>query len=62
MAVRGPVTVGQYAEPLDRDLGGGLGPGRSVLAWLVDVDHRIQAGVEHRQHRLPRLKYSGSST
>ena len=50
--LRGPVTVGQHAEPLDRDLRGGLGPGRSVLAWLVDVDHRIQAGVEHRQHRI----------
>ena len=43
---------GQHAEALDGDLGGGLLPGRSVVVGLVDVDHRVQVGVERGQHRV----------
>ena len=46
------MIVGQHSEPLDDDLGRGPGPGRSVVAGLVDVEYRIQAGVERRQQRV----------
>ena len=50
--LRAAVPVGQGAEPLDRHLRRRAGPGRLVVARLVDVDHRVEVGIERGQHRV----------